>query len=181
MGFEPALLLERDFFSYKMEWRLVFMNMCKILKNRSKCIKYQTSAIVVKDTQIMGIGYNGTASKQQECCDYWLDIWKETKSPIAYGEWTKTKEFRDLHSKWSCINEIHAEVNALNWISKKDINDTYAIYTYYSPCEQCAKQILSYGIKNVYYCEQYNGRSTSGMDGLKFLQERGITCLQISV
>ncbi len=164
----------------RMPWHMVFMNMCKILKNRSTCIKYQTSAIVVKDTQIMGIGYNGTLSKQQECCDYWMDIWRG-KQALSFSEWIKTAEFRDSHSKWSYINEVHAEANALNWISKKEVDDTYAIYTYYSPCEQCAKHILSYGIKNVYYCEKYKGRSTSGMDGLKFLQERGITCLHISV
>lgn len=161
-------------------WHSTFMDMCKILRKRSKCLKYQTSAIVVKGTQILAIGYNGTASKQKECCDYWHEQWSQYKSE-SFSTWLETKAFRDLHSKWSCINEIHAEVNALNWVSKKDIDDTCAIYTYYSPCEQCAKQILSYGIKNVYYIEQYQGRSSSGMDGLKFLSERGINCMQISV
>lgn len=168
-----------DYIRPRASWHIVLMDMCKILRNRSSCIKYQTSAIVVKGTQILSTGYNGTASHQEECCDYWCSYWRNFKVDISFTDWIATPEFRDLHSKWSCINEIHAEVNALNWISKKDIDATYAIYTYYSPCEQCAKQILSYGIKNVYYHEKYNGRNTSGIDGVKFLQDKGVSCIQV--
>ncbi len=164
----------------RISWQEVFMDMCKTLRKRSRCLKYQTAAIVVKGSQILGIGYNGTASKQKECCNYWHDYWDLSGVQVSFSEWVKTEQFRDLHSKWSVINEIHAEVNALNWISKRDIDDTCVLYTYYSPCEQCAKQILSYGIKNVYYCNEYRGRTSSGTDGLKFLRERGINCSQIS-
>jgi deoxycytidylate deaminase len=143
------------------------------------CLKYQTSSIVIKGTQILGIGYNGTAAKQEECNKYWKDYWEINDIEIPLEEWIKTDDFKKLHSDWAYINEIHAEVNALNWVSKRDIDDTCAIYTYYSPCEQCAKQILSYGIKNVYYIEKYSGRTKSGMDGVKFLIDRNVKCVQI--
>lgn len=162
-----------------MEWPSVFMGICEILRKRSKCIKYQTSAVVVKGTQIIGIGYNGTASKQQECRDKWLAYWAENNIAMPYLEWVKTVEFKDLHSRWSCANEIHAEINALNWVSKYDIDDTCALYTYFSPCEQCAKQILAYGIKLLYYAIRYPGRQSSDEDGLTFLSARGVTCIQI--
>jgi dCMP deaminase len=179
-----------DAFNTRISWVEVFSKMCKLLKDRSTCLKYQTSAIVVKGTQILGIGYNGTASKQHECCKVWYDHWdvnyisdknvNENAVKIPFNEWIKTDQFRDLHSEWSALNEIHAEVNALNWVSKKNIDDTCAIYTYYSPCEQCAKQILSYGIKYIYYCYEYKGRTGNGLNGLKFLRDNGVKCTQIS-
>ena len=146
----------------RISWNQVFMDICETLRRRSLCLKYQTSAIITKGTQIMGIGYNGTATKQEECYDKWHEWHSNNDIKMPFSDWLQTDEFRNLHSKWSCLNEIHAEVNALNWVSKHDIDDSYAIYTYYSPCEQCAKQILSYGIKHVYYKQVYKGRSASG-------------------
>ena len=165
----------------RMPWKSVFINICDTLRKRSVCLKYQTGAIVVKGTQILSIGYNGIASKQEECSHYWENYWNRNISGVSFDDWIRTDEFRNLHSKWSVMNEIHAEVNALNWISKGDIDNTYAIYTYYSPCEQCAKQILSYGITQVFYCIKYLGRSASSTDGIKFLQDRGIHCEQLQV
>jgi dCMP deaminase len=165
----------------RVSWHTVFINMCSVLRQRSLCLKYQTSAIVVKGTQILGIGYNGTASKQEECYHYWKNYWSINNINMPFDEWIKTDEFKNLHSKWSVLNEIHAEVNALNWVSKWNIDETCAIYTYYSPCENCAKQILSYGIKKLYYCYKYSGRNVSGTDGIKFLQDRGIYCEQIII
>ncbi len=167
--------------AFRVEWPRVFMQMCLILRNRSVCVKYRTSAIVVKDSQIIGIGYNGTISKLEECCEHWDDYWQRNNIAIPYADWVKTDDFRKLHSEWSNLNEIHAEVNALNWVTKSLIDDTCALYTYYSPCEQCAKQILAYGIKTLYYYEVYPGKTGKGVDGLKFLAEKGITCSQISV
>lgn len=124
---------ERATIQKRIPWESIFIDMCKILRQRSLCRKYQTSAIVVKGTQILGIGYNGTASKQEECDHYWKDYHDINDISMDFREWLKTEEFRNLHSKWSTITEIHAEVNALNWVSKRDIDDTCAIYTYYSP------------------------------------------------
>jgi len=167
-------------YSIRAEWNTVFMSMCKILRSRSVCVKYQTSAIITKGTQIVGIGYNGTVTKAEECCEKWENYWHTHDIKMPYHDWLKTGTFRDLHSAWSTLNEIHAEVNALNCISKNDVNDSYAIYVYYSPCEQCAKQILSYGIKNLYYYTLYPGKSGTSLNGIKFLEERGIKCTQIS-
>lgn len=172
-----------DLVSYpiRADWDTTFMKICDIIKDRSVCVKYRTSAVVIKNTQIIGTGYNGTLTKMEECCERWENYWHMNNIKIPYAEWIKTVEFRNLHSQWSALNEIHAEVNALNCVSKNDIDDTCAIYVYYSPCDQCAKQILSYGIKNLYYYKVYPGKSGNSLNGIKFLIERGIKCTQISV
>jgi dCMP deaminase len=161
------------------EWPIIFMKICETIRDRSSCLKYKTSCLVVKGTQIISIGYNGTASKQTECDDYWRKYWEDEKIKEEYHDWIKSKEFKDLHSKWSVINEIHAEVNALNWISKHDVTDDYVLYTYYSPCEQCAKQIVSYGIKTVYYLHDYKGRVHGCLQGIDYLKNMNINCIKI--
>lgn len=168
-------------YAVRAEWTTVFMGMCKLLRHRSLCVKYQTSAIVTKDTQIIGIGYNGTITKAEECCEHWENYWHMNEIGFNYHRWLKSDQFRTLHSNWSTLNEIHAEVNALNCVAKNTIDDTCAIYVYYSPCEQCAKHILSYGIKNLYYYALFPGKSGTALNGIKFLSDRGIKCTQISV
>ena len=162
-------------------WDAIFMGTCKLLISRSLCVKYRTSAVITKGTQIIGIGYNGTLTKTEECCEHWENYWHMNNISVPYHDWLKTPQFRALHSEWSTLNEIHAEVNALNCVSKHDIDETCAIYVYYSPCDQCAKQILSYGIKTLYYCKLYLGKSGNAQNGIKFLEDRGIKCAQISV
>ena len=190
-------------------WEQTFMNMCKDIAKRSLCIKYQTSALIVKGSQIASFGYNGTASKKDECYSYWkkyydnlqindknicitktrkrkkeqsnnkLTIRLIKKNKIPFDEWIKTQEFKDLHSKWSIIHEMHAEMNALQWISKSDVDDTYSIYTYMSPCEQCAKHILAYGIKTLYYHIEYCGRIKGDIGGIEYLKNNDVKCIQI--
>ena len=170
-------------------WSEVFINFCSDLRRRSRCVKYQTAAVVTKCTQIIGIGYNGTMAKDIECHDHWYHYWlhnvrnREDKKDnilpdLSYAEWLTTQEFRTLHSQWASVNEVHAEVNALNWVSKYDIDDTCALYTYYAPCEQCAKQIVAYGIKTVHYLNDYHGRTHSGISGLDYLRSKGINCVK---
>ncbi len=162
------------------DWDSVFMDMCEILKDRSMCLKYQTATIIVKNSQIIAIGYNGTASKKAECADHWLNYWAELFDETPFEKWIQSEEFREMHSKWSEIYEIHAEVNALNWISKSVIDDTCVLYTFYSPCERCAKHIISYGVKRVCYRNNYTGRSKCGSTGLKILRENDVVCEQIT-
>jgi len=158
-------------------WDNIFISFAKTLIWRSCCLKYKTATIVTNGTQIVSLGYNGTFSKTTECNDYWHAYWVNNYSNInkSFEEWIATEEFRLLHRNWSTKNEIHAEINALNWISKKDITDNYKLYTILSPCDQCAKVIISYGIKHVFYQILYK----NGTNALKLLESNGITCKQL--
>ena len=175
-------------------WHETFSDMCRTVLKRSTCIKYQTSSIIVKGTQIIAFGYNGTASGSIECNDYWksyhaarcIKNTRHTRSGArgargahGFDRWIKTREFKELHSKWSVIHELHAEMNALQYITKKDIDDTCAMYTYLSPCEQCAKHILAYGIKTLYYQIEYCGKVKGIISGLEYLKNNGVSCIKL--
>jgi dCMP deaminase len=162
-------------------WPETFGEICGIILKRSTCVKYQTSAVIVKDSQIIALGYNGTASKSVECRQYWKDYWRTYiyDENSTFEDWIKTQHFKDLHSKWSIINELHAEMNALKWVTKKDIDDSCVMYSYLSPCEQCAKHILSYGLKTLYYSVEYNGKVKGTVCGLDYLRANGVACIKL--
>jgi dCMP deaminase len=158
-------------------WNEIFMNWAIELSNRSSCIKYKTATIISNNSQIVSLGYNGTFCKKEECNDYWYSYWDklELSKNISFNDWIKTKEFKLLHREWSEENEVHAEINALNWISKKEDTSNYILYTVLSPCNNCAKSIISHGIKTIYYHIEYS----RGVNALNLLKKMGIKCYQI--
>lgn len=161
-----------------LSWNQIFLKICHILRQKSACLKYQTSAIIVKNNNIISTGYNNTLVDQPLCCNYWYEEWLKLKLGQSFSEWVNTDQFKLAHSVWSECSEIHAEINALNNLSKSDIDDNCILYTYYSPCQNCAKHIINYGIKQIYYHKVYTGRK--GVDALKFLHLHS-NCVQIPI
>ena len=65
-----ALLVEK-----RSDWPTTFMDMLEVLRGRSCCLKIRTTAMIVNDTQIISIGYNGTFSGFDECDVVWKKYW----------------------------------------------------------------------------------------------------------
>lgn len=87
-------------------------------------------------------------------------------------------EHRSEHSKWSDINEIHAEMNALLFASKHGLSVNGAtMYVTLSPCIQCAKAIAQSGIKTLVYCETYD-KNIPGWDSV--LQDNNVNVQVLS-
>lgn len=158
-------------------WNMVFMEQLIRLSKRRRCLKIQTAALIAVDTRVVCFGYNGTFAKHTECNDYWRQYYTDYIVGVAsFDEWTRTTMFKDMHREWSKNNEVHAEANALSMISKLDIRDQHVMYTMYSPCDACAKAILSYGLKHIYYKIEYS----RGDNALIRLRDAGVTCKKIS-
>lgn len=136
-------------------WNDTFFEICDSISKRSTCKKLQVASVIVKNNRIISIGYNGTPSGSEHCVDHF-----EGKS-------------LDGHHKWSIANELHAERNAIYFAAKEgySLNDT-TLYTTYSPCIDCAKAILSSGIKEVFYKHLYK----KGRQGLIFLYNNNVKC-----
>lgn len=158
----------------------LFMNICEMVAERSLCVKIKTASIVVKGSQILAIGYNGTQSGAVECDEHWRNIWlsEGMDQKRTFEEWIQTNEFKDRHRIWSIAEEIHAEANALAWISKRDVlahAHDYIMYTLYSPCDTCAKTIINHGIKKLYYRKVYK----HGSNALVRLRDFGVEVYKI--
>lgn len=147
-------------------WNQLFMMMAELMAQRSTCLKLKTGCVITKGTQIKAIGYNGTFPHHEECNEYWAKKYN-INCKICMDIIKKE------HKEWSLANEIHAEANALKWI--KPINNNYILYTVYSPCDLCAKDIIAHGIKTVYYRKSYK----HGYNAIERLIKAGVECYQI--
>ena len=116
-------------------WDEFFMGVAKLAAQRSKDPSTQVGACVVgKDNRILSVGYNGTPNGFDD----------------IYFPWDREGE--ELETKYPYV--VHAERNAiLNYRgSNKDLEGA-KIYVDLFPCNECAKEIIQVGIKEVYYLE----------------------------
>ena len=116
-------------------WDEYFMAIAKLSAKRSKDPSTQVGACIVSsDNRILSIGYNGAPNG-----------FDDEKFPWA-------REGENLNTKYPYV--CHAEMNAiLNYRgSKKDLEDA-KIYVDLFPCNECAKEIIQSGLKEVYYLE----------------------------
>ena len=111
-------------------WNDMFMQIAEVVAKRSKDPHTKVGAVIVKDNHILGVGYNA--------------------EPRGFSY-----DF-DWHSKEKYDYVIHAELNAI-------ANSTYfgnsiagsTIYLTLSPCSECMKLLIQYGISTVYYKDKY--------------------------
>ncbi len=116
----------------------IYMRMAEDLAKLSKCVKYQVGTIIVNNGRIVSTGVNGTKKGSLNCCDLFL------------AENMSNEEYRAKHSKFSEMNEIHSEMNAILNADIKDLEGA-KLYCNYIPCYNCLKHISHVGISSIYY------------------------------
>ncbi len=158
------------------EWDETFMEFCEILARRSTCIRIQTAAIIVKNYNVLSIGYNGCFSKSEHCSDFWRAEYEANHKNLTWEQFINTDYFYENHHKYSSKNELHGESNAIVNAARNNISSENSImYTLYAPCTNCAKLIISSGIEKVIYRKIYK----RDMTGLELLNEQKIEVAQI--
>ena len=116
-------------------WDEFFIGVAQLAAKRSKDPNTQVGACIVSnDNRILSVGYNGTPNGYDD----------------KYFPWDR--EGDELETKYLYV--VHAERNAiLNYRgSNKDLEGA-KIYVDLFPCNECAKEIIQSGIKEVYYLE----------------------------
>lgn len=143
----------KDYFS----WDETFMQMSKVIANRSKDPSTQAGACIVNDENIiLGLGYNGFP---RGCGDGDLP-------------WAREGGFCD--SKYAYV--VHAEENAV--LNANASVEGARIYCTLFPCNECTKVIIQKGIKEVIYeSDKYHdqdpwvaSRRMLDMAGVKYRQ-----------
>lgn len=134
----------------ELEKQSIFMNVAREISQLSRANRKKVGAIILKDSRIISIGYNGTPPGYDNTCE-------------------------DSNGKTLSI-VCHAEFNAICQLTKMGISSLDSeIYVTMSPCIECAKLILNTGIKRVYYYEEYRDLS-----GVEFLRDNMIECHQLN-
>lgn len=148
-----------------------WMKIAKVVADESKCISHHVGAVIVKDDRIVSTGYNGTPSKQPNCCDVNCKL-------VHNGEFQKfvSDDAKKEHHDWSLMHEIHAEMNALLYSSPKDrIGAT--LYSTLQPCYTCSLLIAGSGITTVIYENEY---LRTPKEAIAVLKNAGIMVYKLS-
>ena len=111
-------------------WNEYFRDLVELTATRSSCTKLHVGCILVRDNRIISQGYNGFLAG----C-------------------THTSQKRDGHE----VATVHAEQNAIVDCAKRGVscNECKAYITHF-PCLNCTKILLSAGIAEIWYINDYN-------------------------
>jgi dCMP deaminase len=117
------------------EWNEYFVMMCKMVSKRSSCDRLHVGCVLVKDNVVVSTGYNGFIAGAPHV------------GVVRKGD--DGKEHEQM--------TIHAEMNAIANASKRGVStlDTKCYVTHF-PCINCAKLLLSAGINEIIYIEDYH-------------------------
>ncbi|CAM3179332.1 deoxycytidylate deaminase [Streptobacillus ratti] len=142
-----------------LSWDEYFMGIAFLSANRSKDPATQVGACIVKDSKIVGIGYNGF--------------------PIGSSDdevpWGKEGDF--LNTKYAYV--VHAELNAiLN--SNRDLKGS-TIYVTHFPCNECAKSIIQTGISKVVFFSDKHKDKDSSIASRRMLSNAGIEIVKLEL
>lgn len=124
-----------------------YMRMAEQLSQLSKAQRKKVGALIVKGTQIISEGYNGTPSGFDNECE-------------------RVNHLDEMYTKQEVL---HAESNAITKLARStNSSDRSTLYVTLAPCFDCSKLIIQSGIERVVYKEQYHS------NGLAFLSKAGI-------
>jgi dCMP deaminase len=113
----------------RIDWDEYFMSIAIISSLRSPCGRLQVGSVIVRDNRVVSMGYNGYISG-----------------------FTHTSKVVDGHEQFT----VHSEINAISCCAKMGIStDGSSIYITHYPCFQCFKTIISCGIKEIIYLDDY--------------------------
>ena len=111
-------------------WKKMFVEIAKVVAQRSADPHTQVGADVVKNNCVSGGGYSG-----------------EPKGFHFDFDWNSPEKYPYV---------IHAEMNAISNANRNGVDCNGAdIYLTLSPCHDCIKLLIQHGIKNVYYLKEY--------------------------
>ena len=131
-----------------------YLRMADIWGSLSKARRKQVGCLIVRNSQIISDGYNGTPHGFDNDCEFETRFGYETKPEV-----------------------LHAETNAISKLAKSNqSSDGATIYITLCPCFDCSKLMIQAGIIRAVYSESY--RSTSGV---KLLERAGIVVDQVII
>ena len=134
---------------------VVYLKMADDLSTLSHAKRRKVGCLIVKDTQIIAEGYNGTPRRFNNDCEY----------------------YDHLDEMYTKPEVLHAESNAITKLARSTNSSKGAtMYVTCSPCFDCAKLIIQSGIDRVVYKDMYTNKNC--MDALALLAKADISVMQ---
>lgn len=146
-----------------------YMKMADITSELSYAKRLQVGAVIVKNHQVIGTGYNGMPTGWENNCEN-VEFTYDERYTYNSNDWKfdeETKKYVRLKTK---PEVLHAESNAIAKVSRStESSEGSTLFCTHAPCIQCAKLIYQSGITNLYFKNHYRDD-----DGLKFLEKSGV-------
>jgi dCMP deaminase len=115
-------------------WDEYFLKVAMLVSERATCPRMHCGCVLVREKQILSTGYNGSIPGDGHCEDDGCMI-------------------VDNH----CVRTIHAEMNAILQCSSHGVSTKDATaYVTNMPCTNCAKALITAGIKEVVIFSDYH-------------------------
>jgi dCMP deaminase len=121
-------------------WDTYFLNIAKVVAERSSCLRNHVGAVIVRDKDIISTGYNGSPQFQKNCLE--IGFCYRNKNNILSG--TQLERCRAVGS--------HAESNAISLAARNGHstnNSTIFIIGHNNICNQCKALIANANITKV--------------------------------
>jgi len=126
----------------------MYLDICSRIAQMSHAKRAKVGALLVKDNNIISMGWNGAPSGFDNECEI---------TNVDGGLMTKPEV---LHAESNCITKVAQS-------TQSSLNST--MYITISPCMDCAKLIAQSGVKRVVYKNFYRDKKS-----LDFLRRCGI-------
>lgn len=111
---------------------------------RGTCERAKVGAVIARGGRVISTGYVGAPAGAEHC----------TSIGCRLGN----------HN--GCVRTVHAEANAIAYAAREGTaTESAELFCTHSPCEPCAKLIISAGIRRVVYAARY--RDEAGIDLLR--------------
>lgn len=136
---------------YRISRVQLFMQIAEVVSRRSTCFRRNVGAIIVKDNNIVSLGYNGSPSGEPHCTG------NGCADPVK-----------------GCTRAIHAERNAIDRLPA--ISGPLTMYVTESPCAHCAEYMVNHmKFEAVYFMHQYRL-----IEGCELLVKAGINLYRVT-
>ena len=143
-------------------WDEYFLEIAKVVSERSTCLRRKVGALIVKDKRILATGYNGAPRGLAHCEDVGclrekMDVTPGTGHELCRG--------------------LHAEQNAIIQAATYGVPiEGSVLYSTHQPCVLCTKMLINAGIKAIYYLEPYPDELA-----VQLLEEAGVLAKQLTL
>jgi len=122
-------------------WDTYFMEITRVVANRSTCLRRKVGATIIKDKRILTTGYNGAPQGLAHCQEVGCI---RAEKQVPSGE------------RHELCRALHAEQNAILQAALYGVSIQGAtVYCTTHPCVMCAKMMINAGMKEVVITKSY--------------------------
>ena len=149
-------------------WDEYFIAICKVVATRSHDIETKTGCVIVNPQhRIVSTGYNGLPAGVDD--SFWA---KDRATKISLPGILGDETIYEV-DKYDTVT--HAEANAI--VSATNDLHGCTMYAILCPCNECAKLIITAGIKRIIYRDLWRGKANAV--ALKLFEQAGIEMMRI--